>query len=104
VKHAENTPETETGREIEHCEAKIAHPALAQEALPILRIEKPLAPEYETEPPREEERDEGDALAVPVVYRKENMQKERTFVSKGHIITHYEDDIDVPTFLRKQMQ
>jgi len=26
------------------------------------------------------------------------------FVSKGNIIEHYEDDMDVPTFLRKQMQ
>lgn len=41
---------------------------------------------------------------IPIVFRKEGMQKEQIFVSKGHLITHYEDDMDVPTFLRKQMQ
>jgi cell division protein FtsZ len=38
------------------------------------------------------------------VYKRDTMQKEQIFVSKGQVITHYEDDMDVPTFLRKQMQ
>ncbi|MFP4012858.1 MAG: cell division protein FtsZ [Chitinispirillaceae bacterium] len=29
---------------------------------------------------------------------------ERFYVNRGTVITHYEDDMDVPTFLRKQMQ
>jgi hypothetical protein len=29
---------------------------------------------------------------------------EQKYVQKGQVITHYEEDIDVPTFLRKQMQ
>ncbi len=51
-----------------------------------------------------DEQQSGAALDYPAVYRKENMQKEQIFVSKGQVITHYEDDMDVPTFLRKQMQ
>jgi cell division protein FtsZ len=54
---------------------------------------------------REDDQNAGSSLEVPpVVYRKENMRKEQIFVSKGQVITHYEDDMDVPTFLRKQMQ
>jgi hypothetical protein len=54
---------------------------------------------------KEDDQNAGASLEVPpVVYRKENMQKEQIFVSKGQVITHYEDDMDVPTFLRKQMQ
>jgi cell division protein FtsZ len=41
---------------------------------------------------------------IPAAFRRENVQKEQIFVSKGQVITHYEDDMDVPTFLRKQMQ
>jgi cell division protein FtsZ len=36
--------------------------------------------------------------------KKEAVRKERVYVSKGSVITQYEDDMDVPTFLRKQMQ
>lgn len=41
----------------------------------------------------------------PAFLKPENMRKEpRVYVSKGSVITQYEDDMDVPTFLRKQMQ
>jgi len=43
-------------------------------------------------------------IKVPPFFKKEAMRKERVFVSKGSVLTQYEDDIDVPTFLRKQMQ
>jgi cell division protein FtsZ len=36
--------------------------------------------------------------------KKEAIRKERVYVSKGSVITQYEDDMEVPTFLRKQMQ
>jgi cell division protein FtsZ len=36
--------------------------------------------------------------------KKDSVRKERVYVSKGSVITQYEDDMDVPTFLRKQMQ
>jgi cell division protein FtsZ len=41
---------------------------------------------------------------IPMVVKKGNMKKEQIFVSKGQVISHYEDDMDIPTFLRKQMQ
>jgi cell division protein FtsZ len=45
------------------------------------------------------------SLECPAFLKPENMRKEpRSFVSKGQIFTQYEDDMDVPTFLRKQMQ
>jgi hypothetical protein len=44
-------------------------------------------------------------MDFPAFLKPENMRKEpRTYVSKGSVITQYEDDIEVPTFLRKQMQ
>jgi cell division protein FtsZ len=44
-------------------------------------------------------------LDFPVFMKREKMKKDPSFVvSKGNIIEHYEDDMDVPTFLRKQMQ
>jgi hypothetical protein len=47
---------------------------------------------------------DGSHLEIPVVFRKDNVQKEQIFVSKGQVITQLEDDMDIPTFLRKQMQ
>jgi cell division protein FtsZ len=44
-------------------------------------------------------------LDFPAFMKKEKNKKDPHFVvSKGNIIEHYEDDMDVPTFLRKQMQ
>jgi cell division protein FtsZ len=41
----------------------------------------------------------------PLFLKKEKSKKDPHFVvTKGNIIEHYEDDMDVPTFLRKQMQ
>jgi len=41
----------------------------------------------------------------PPLLKKEKVMKEaQVFVHRGEVITHYQDDIDVPTFLRKQMQ
>jgi hypothetical protein len=36
--------------------------------------------------------------------REKPVQKDKFVAEKGRIITHYEDDMEVPTFLRKQMQ
>ncbi len=45
------------------------------------------------------------SLDFPPFLRPETMRKEpRVYVSKGSVMTQYEDDTDVPTFLRKQMQ
>jgi cell division protein FtsZ len=45
-------------------------------------------------------------IEIPAFLKKEKaVKKEPHFVvTKGHIIEHYEDDMEVPTFLRKQMQ
>jgi cell division protein FtsZ len=45
-------------------------------------------------------------LEFPAFLKKEKVAKKdpHFVVSKGNIIEHYEDDMDVPTFLRKQMQ
>lgn len=45
-------------------------------------------------------------LDFPAFLKKEKVAKKdpHFVVSKGNIIEHYEDDMDVPTFLRKQMQ
>jgi cell division protein FtsZ len=45
------------------------------------------------------------SIEIPAFLKPENMRKEpRVYVSKGSVITQYEDDMDIPTFLRKQMQ
>jgi cell division protein FtsZ len=45
------------------------------------------------------------SMEFPAFLKPENMRKEpRTYVSKGSVMTQYEDDMDYPTFLRKQMQ
>ncbi|MGA2507435.1 MAG: cell division protein FtsZ [Chitinispirillaceae bacterium] len=47
----------------------------------------------------------GGAVEFPPFLKPESMRKEpRVYVSKGSVVTQYEDDTDVPTFLRKQMQ
>ena len=46
------------------------------------------------------------SIDFPAFLKKEKVAKKdpHFVVSKGNIIEHYEDDMDVPTFLRKQMQ
>ena len=46
----------------------------------------------------------GADIGIPPYLKKNQMTKERVFVSKGSVLTQLEDDMDVPTFLRKQMQ
>ena len=47
----------------------------------------------------------GGTVEFPPFLKPEAMRKEpRVYVSKGSVVTQYEDDTDVPTFLRKQMQ
>lgn len=58
-------------------ELPLVNPAAAQRA-----------PEYPVMPPKKD--------PAPA--------NERFYVNRGTVITHYEDDMDVPTFLRKQMQ
>lgn len=45
-----------------------------------------------------------ERLDIPKVVKNSNFKNEQIYVSKGQVISHYEDDMDVPTFLRKQMQ
>lgn len=44
------------------------------------------------------------SIEIPAFIKKEMHKEARVYVSKGSVITQYEDDMDVPTFLRKQMQ
>jgi cell division protein FtsZ len=43
-------------------------------------------------------------IGMPTFIKKNQVRKERVYVSRGSVITQLEDDMDVPTFLRKQMQ
>ena len=43
-------------------------------------------------------------IGLPTFLKRNQVRKERVYVSKGSVVTQYEDDMDVPTFLRKQMQ
>ena len=48
--------------------------------------------------------DNASGLEIPTFTKPNKSANQQVFVSKGRVITHYEDDMDVPTFLRKQMQ
>lgn len=47
---------------------------------------------------------ENSEIGLPTFIKRNQVRKERVYVSKGSVITQLEDDMDVPTFLRKQMQ
>lgn len=54
---------------------------------------------------QQEAAEDDSSIELPPFLRKDQARREaQVFVSKGQVITHYEDDMDVPTFLRKQMQ
>ena len=65
-------------------------------------------PEVTTEPVRMQTDDalvsSAADIGLPTFIKNKQVVKERVYVSKGSVITQYEDDMDVPTFLRKQMQ
>lgn len=65
-------------------------------------------PEVATEPVRVQNDDalvsSAADIGLPTFIKNNQVVKERVYVSKGSVITQYEDDMDVPTFLRKQMQ
>ncbi len=63
------------------------------------------APEADSGSGNNEAEDNANPLEIPVIKTGIIQPKEqKIFVSKGQVISHYEDDMDVPTFLRKQMQ
>lgn len=71
----------------------IPEPAKESKPLPIAEVAK------------EEAEENGNPLDIPVIKTGVIQPKEqKIFVSKGQVISHYEDDMDIPTFLRKQMQ
>jgi hypothetical protein len=44
-------------------------------------------------------------IEFPPFLKPEAMRREqRVYINRGTVMTQYEDDTDVPTFLRKQMQ
>ncbi len=43
-------------------------------------------------------------VEFPMYAKRDPKRNERIYVSKGNVMTTLEDDMDVPTFLRKQMQ
>jgi cell division protein FtsZ len=56
---------------------------------------------------REETRTAASSAAnieFPMYAKRDPKRNERIYVSKGNVMTTLEDDMDVPTFLRKQMQ
>ncbi|MBD3420978.1 MAG: cell division protein FtsZ [Chitinivibrionales bacterium] len=63
-------------------------------------------PEHQDESAEASESSGKSALEfAPPLLRNDNVKKDaQVFVHKGEVITHYQDDTDIPTFLRKQMQ
>ena len=67
-----------------------------QDVIPPVRIDEPCG--------LPQNGNQGSQIEFPPFFKKEAIRKERVYVSKGSVLTQYEDDMDVPTFLRKQMQ
>ena len=88
-------PKQEIPENVEIVEA----PKVVKEEMPVHFEEQPMqtAPSFK-------ESAGNSSIEFPPFIKKEAMRKERVYVSKGSVITQYEDDMDVPTFLRKQMQ
>ncbi|MBN1602253.1 MAG: cell division protein FtsZ [Chitinispirillaceae bacterium] len=68
--------------------------------------DEPRVVEYVNRTPEMPSVNVASGLDIPQSIRSRGEPKgvERVYVSKGSVITQYEDDMDVPTFLRKQMQ
>ncbi|NLG16754.1 MAG: cell division protein FtsZ [Fibrobacter sp.] len=84
---------------------KVEQPAVAEP--PVKNINEQLVEISASEEPTAAacaQSSAGTSIDFPQFLRKEAIRKERVYVSKGSVITQYEDDMDVPTFLRKQMQ
>jgi cell division protein FtsZ len=91
----------EEGREEKQEESRSAEPKVERTEQPR-DVEQP-APQGGSGRPPEERKT--SSLQIPAFLKQQDAaQREQVFVSKGRVITHYEDDMDVPTFLRKQMQ
>jgi cell division protein FtsZ len=73
-------------------------PCTQRDSSRILRFEKT------SEPVQSRAKTETTRLEMPIVIRKDNVQREPMFVSKGNMMPSMDEDLDVPTFLRKQMQ
>jgi cell division protein FtsZ len=73
-------------------------PLTQREPSRVLRFEKT------AEPAIAKQRIETSKLGGPLVIRNNNAQREPLGVSIGNMMPTMEEDLDVPTFLRKQMQ
>jgi cell division protein FtsZ len=71
---------------------------VSKESTRIMHIEKPVEQSFARP------RAESARLEMPIVVRKDSIQREQVCVSKSGMMTSMEEDLDVPTFLRKQMQ
>ena len=85
---------------VEPAPAPAAEPTQPEDVLPPLAKAKP-----EPEPATQALAAANPSLDVPAFIKQDRTHgKEKVVVEKGRIISHYEDDMEVPTFLRKQMQ
>jgi hypothetical protein len=79
-------------------------PETPREPEPVIPLRLSEQPSDSREEDEEERSADTNSLEIPAVFKREKPQKENFFVSKGQVITQLEDDMDIPTFLRKQMQ
>lgn len=95
---------------VEQMSISLSVPPKQEPVQPKNEIHEEITPVQDVAPVHQEEvRDAGAnhlnaSIEFPPFIKKDAIRKERVYVSKGSVITQYEDDMDVPTFLRKQMQ
>jgi hypothetical protein len=99
------TQKKEAEKPVEQLSFPLTMPGKKEVNPDALIPEEPRIVEYVNKTQETPNANVASGLDIPSIIRPRDAKgMERVYVSKGSVITQYEDDMDVPTFLRKQMQ
>lgn len=99
------TQKKEAEKPVEQLSFPLTMPGKREVNPDALIPEEPRIVEYVNKTQETPNANVASGLDIPSIIRPRDAKgMERVYVSKGSVITQYEDDMDVPTFLRKQMQ
>jgi cell division protein FtsZ len=105
VKLPTQTLKKEAEKPVEQLSFPLTMPGKKEVNPDALIPEEPRILEYVNKTQESPNANVASGLDIPSIIRPRDAKgMERVYVSKGSVITQYEDDMDVPTFLRKQMQ
>jgi cell division protein FtsZ len=101
-----NQKKNEAEKPVEQMSFPLTMPGKKEANPDAIIPEEPRIIEYVNKTPESPNANVSSGIDIPSIMRNRDPKSgvERVYVSKGSVITQYEDDMDVPTFLRKQMQ